>query len=169
MPLEPVSITALPTRTLTHTELQFAGYFAQGLTAEAAGRAVGMPPAQARTLARDDAVVQAITDAKLAQRRLLGRAVTRENLTMMLLQSHAKAASVSEEISAIKEIGKLNGLYAQGDGPTINLNIATAAQLRTMTDAELDALIANPAAHTARIAESLPTPEPEELEAGDGE
>jgi len=37
--------------------------------------------------------------------------VTRETVTVMLLEAHRKAASASEEIAAAKELGKLHGLY----------------------------------------------------------
>jgi len=38
--------------------------------------------------------------------------IKRDQLVSMLLESHRKAASSTEEIAAIREIGKLLGLYA---------------------------------------------------------
>lgn len=37
--------------------------------------------------------------------------VNRDMLNMMLMESHAKAATATEEIMAIRELGKMNGCY----------------------------------------------------------
>ena len=69
--------------------------------------------------------------------------ITKERLTLMFLESHAKASQVSDEINAAKEIGKLHGLYesdkqrTQKGGPVQVNVIQNASQLERLTDAEL--------------------------------
>lgn len=67
---------------------------------------------------------------------------TREQLTNMLFESYHKAGSTMEEVAAIREIGKLNGLYKsdeQRNGVTINQigNIQNVRQLERLSEAEL--------------------------------
>lgn len=69
--------------------------------------------------------------------------ITKERLTIMFLESHAKASQVSDEINAAKELGKLHGLYESDKqrldkhgSTTVNV-IHSAAHLERLTDAEL--------------------------------
>ena len=48
--------------------------------------------------------------------------VTRDQLTNLLLESHRKSANATEEIMAIREIGKINGLYEDGKTPSLVIN-----------------------------------------------
>ena len=76
--------------------------------------------------------------------------VTRNHLTELLFESYHKAGSVLEEIAAIREIGKMNGLYesdkqAKGASVTINQvgNIQNVRQLERLSEAELSQLANN--------------------------
>lgn len=70
------------------------------------------------------------------------KAATRDEITGMLRESHAKAAEVRDEISAARELGKLWGLYesdrVKRQQVTINggLNV-TNNKLEVMSDTEL--------------------------------
>lgn len=74
--------------------------------------------------------------------------VSRENLTQLLFESYHKAGTVLEEIAAIREIGKMNGLYksdekqAKGANVTINQtgNIQNVRQLERMSETQLNEL-----------------------------
>ena len=71
---------------------------------------------------------------------------TREQLTNMLFESYHKAGSSMEEVAAIREIGKLNGLYKsdeQRSGVTINQigNIQNVRQMERLSETELLQLV----------------------------
>lgn len=70
--------------------------------------------------------------------------VTREQLTRMLFEAHAKAATATEEIAAIREIGKMNDLYENEKRKgAVNVqinntqNITNEKQLERMSTEEL--------------------------------
>ena len=66
---------------------------------------------------------------------------SRDYLTDLLFQSYHKAATVAEEVMAIREIGKLNDLYKsdQNKGTQINIqsNVTNIRQFETMTEGQL--------------------------------
>lgn len=69
-------------------------------------------------------------------------AVTRDEVTGMLRESHAKASEVRDEISAARELGKLWGLYesdkVRSKGVTINGDLTvTSNKLEVMSDSQL--------------------------------
>lgn len=56
--------------------------------------------------------------------------VTRDQLTQMLFEAHSKAATATEEIAAIREIGKMHDLYENDKRKSaVNLNIGTDVKL----------------------------------------
>ena len=69
--------------------------------------------------------------------------VSRDSLTGMLLASHAKAATATEEIMAVREIGKMHDLYASdannkgGNTLIINGNVQNIKQIERMDDSKL--------------------------------
>lgn len=74
---------------------------------------------------------------------------SREYLTSLLFESYHKAGTSMEEIAAIREIGKLNGLYKSDDqakNVTINQigNIQNIKQLEKMTEAQLIEMVHQP-------------------------
>jgi len=67
--------------------------------------------------------------------------VTREQMTVLMLESHKKAINSAEEIMALREIAKLHSLYEQKPLVQINHNTLHIEQnskkLETMTDEQL--------------------------------
>lgn len=107
----------------------------------------GMPPSDAidyAALPADWAPTPAVEAAIHAfrQEELKACLITKERLTMMFLESHAKASQVSDEINATKELGKLHGLYESDRQRTtkgaVQVNVVqNASQLERLSDAEL--------------------------------
>ena len=69
--------------------------------------------------------------------------ITKERLTLMFLESHAKAVQVADEIKATIELGKLHGLYesdkqrmSKGNAVQVNV-VQNTSKLEKLTDAEL--------------------------------
>lgn len=112
----------------TAQEQAFARYVARGMHPVAAARAAGMP-----------AVPPAERIADLVNtfpNNVNQHVVTRDLLNKMLFEAHAKAATASEEIAAIRELGKLNGLYEQAD-TTVKVEINSIKQLEELPDEKL--------------------------------
>lgn len=86
----------------------------------------------------------------LAKREFDDVRVTREHLTDLLFFSYHKSATATEEVTAIREIGKLNGLYLSDkpNGVTINQTTNTihnksdfsASKIKSMSESELASL-----------------------------
>lgn len=77
---------------------------------------------------------------------------SREYLTSLFFESYHKAGTAMEEIAALREIGKLNGLYEsdkQAKNVTINQigNIQNIKQLEKMTEAQLIEMTRQPIEH----------------------
>lgn len=62
--------------------------------------------------------------------------ITRETITALLMESHRKAASSTEEVTALREVIKVHGLYKQtGEGQNnVTINVNTVDRLE---DAQL--------------------------------
>ena len=56
----------------------------------------------------------------------------REQLVQMLLAAHCRATSATEEIAAVRELGRFLGLY-----PTSKKTVTKTRQIETLSDAEL--------------------------------
>ena len=132
-----VAQSVYSTKGLKHLSRQkemFCFHLASGASAQAAGNAVGATPEQAAEWARDKHVKQVVAGIHDAQ--MEGVKFTREKLSSMLLQSYYKAATATEEIAAVREIGKLQGLYAP-ETQEVTVNVNNAKQLENLSDAEL--------------------------------
>lgn len=112
----------------------------RGLPPSAAAETCGMGRAEVRAVLRKPRVAEAIAIQRRAIETKLGMAVTRENLTLMLFEAHRKAGTATEEVMAIREIGKLNGLYAPDTVVHTHANLTRVEQMEGMPDAELAAL-----------------------------
>ena len=66
--------------------------------------------------------------------------VTRSSLTNMLFEAHRHSATATEEINAIREIGKMNGIYEPEKTVTISANYTKIEQMESLSDEELLAL-----------------------------
>jgi hypothetical protein len=62
--------------------------------------------------------------------------VNRDKLTTMLYSAHANAANATEEIAAIRELGKMHDVYAQAQEDRKN-NLHTAVQINNNTVQQL--------------------------------
>jgi len=101
-------------------------YRTYGLAHEQAVVAVGAEPSQLAPRAPDVAPPQE-----------LDLEVTRNQLNLLLLEAHKKSATATEEVAAIRELGKINGLYEKME-PDITINIQqNVHKLEVMSDAEL--------------------------------
>ena len=64
--------------------------------------------------------------------------ITKNQITQLMLESHKKAVNTMEEIAALKEIAKLNGMY---EAKTTTVNVLhieqNVSRLEEMTDEEL--------------------------------
>lgn len=70
--------------------------------------------------------------------------VDRNLLTGMLFEAHRKAATATEEIAAIRELGKMHGLYEsdkKAPGQTVVVNVNSTDQLRRLPTEKLLELI----------------------------
>lgn len=121
-------------KTLSRQKEMFCFHLASGASAQAAGKAVGATLEQADEWARDRDV-KTLVDGIHAS-HMEGVKFTREKLSHMLLQSYYKAGTATEEIAAVREIGKLQGLYAP-ETQEVNVNVNNAKQLENMSDADL--------------------------------
>jgi phage terminase small subunit len=91
---------------LTAQEKQALQYMAKGFSKTAAARAAGFPTSDVFKRphvkqAADQVLANDVGEIK----------VTRGMVTQMLLESHRKSATATEEIAAARELGKLHGLY----------------------------------------------------------
>jgi hypothetical protein len=116
-------------------------FYLRGLSATAASRAAGY---SSNAALRDfinspegEAVIQYYQEKHFDSIQL-----DRDVLNAMLLEAHAKAASSTEEIMAIRELGKMNDLYLdskKGAGLNVNIqqNFNSERQLERLSNEEL--------------------------------
>jgi len=66
--------------------------------------------------------------------------VTKEQITLLMLEAHKKSSNSAEEIMALREIAKIHGMYALAP-TTVNISeiniTGNQKKLESMTDAEL--------------------------------
>lgn len=140
-------------RPLTAQETQFVTYYSRGYTPAAAARAAGYSGAYGRTLAAHPRIAKVIARVKDGQANMIQEAVSVENLTNMLFESHRKSATATEEVTAIREIGRLNGLYDKSKETTVNIKISDARQLegvpleKVLEMAQIDVDTIHPTGH----------------------
>lgn len=119
---------------LTSQEEAFVAYILKGCTAAQAGRQVGLPSSAdwGPVLAKPNVSKVVDYGVKLQAQRVQ---VTRDQLNLMLFEAHRKAGTATEEIMAVRELGKLNGLYQQQEQQEKVINSAEA--LRDVDDSKL--------------------------------
>lgn len=94
---------------LTSQEEVFLMHYLRGQSTKAAEEAAGMAAGRGKKLlGRENVqkVLEFVTEQHLTDVR-----VTRDTLTQMLFESHAKSANATEEVMCIRELGKMHGLY----------------------------------------------------------
>lgn len=130
---------------ITHQEEAFVTAVARGIPPSTAAETAGYPRAKAAKLLQEPRVAEALALAREAMAARLGLAVTRDNLTLMLFEAHRRAGTATEEIAAIREIGKLNGLYAPDTVVHQHTNYTRVEQLEGLPEEELLAMAYGPA------------------------
>ena len=147
-------------RSLSSQEENCLLYHLRGMSEAEAARAAGYEDEQAtaRLLRREDArlILGYLRDKTLGDAR-----IDVERLTGMLLEAHRKSATATEEIAAVRELGKLHGLYPeQKKSPSVQINqqinVTNTTQLKRLSDAELLRLAGDNAALTELLAPPTP-------------
>lgn len=111
----------------------------RGLSNGAIARSLDMPAASVTTFLSSDTAL-ALLDL-YRTREFEDVRCTREQLTNMLFESYHKAGNAMEEIAAVREIGKLNGLYKSDEQKDARLVVTNVRQLERLSEAELVQLV----------------------------
>lgn len=125
----------------TAQQEQFILQYMRGLKPAAAARAAGYEASYGSVLLGQEKIQRAID--LLRDQKFTDVRVTRDILNSMLFEAHAKSATATEEIFAIKELGKMNGLYEsdkqRGAGVQINIGsqVLNHKQIERMGDQQL--------------------------------
>lgn len=129
----------------TAQEKQYLLFLLNGVKPLAAAKAVGatVPAAFVQRLNDDPRAQEVMAQVPAFQTEKVE--ITRDMLNVMLLDSHSRAATATEEIMAIRELGKMNDLYADAKhkGLKIVNNIGTtqvsiaAKRIEALSDEEL--------------------------------
>ena len=126
---------------LTTQQENFVLHYMKGQSVAAAERAAGYSSGAGKRLLAEERVQHVIT--YLREKEFADIRVTRETLTQMLFEAHGKAATATEEINAVKELGKMHDLYedAKHKGNTTNVlidkRVTNVRQIERATEADL--------------------------------
>lgn len=125
---------------ISRQEVAFVTYVRQGLPFNTAARCAGMT-AEHMMAFTDDARFHAAMQYSM-ERATSVLNVTRDMLNYMLMEAHACSANATEQIMAIRELGKLNDLYPRtgtpAKGAVIEHNTPSSGRaLQQMDDAQL--------------------------------
>ena len=122
---------------LTKQEESFCVAMSKGLDAISAGKEVGLKKAAAIKMLERAEIKEYLAILKYQIDQYRGVDVTVELLNSMLFEAHATAATSTEKISAVRELGKMNGLYAP-EKRELDVKVVTKVeQLEGMSDEEL--------------------------------
>ena len=144
---------------LTSQQERFLLAILRGASVDSAEQAVGYTRGGGRRVLANESVAKILEYFR--QHTFKDIRVTRDSLTNMLLEAHAKAANATEEVIAIREMGKMHGLYESDNqratkvinqSLTINNTPQNAKQMERLSTAELLKLAELP------DVVSLPTP-----------
>lgn len=127
---------ALGLAKLTPQEHEFVSALTQGLPLLKAAQVAGIPRSEVTEVQARPHVVQVLAYLR-DQYAAENVDITRDMLNVMLLQAHARSASTTEEVMAIREMGKMNGLYAPERREVHETKHYTYEQMQTMTTEEL--------------------------------
>lgn len=117
-------------------EARFVTCIMQDLPLVAAGREAGIPRNRLQEVLARPHVAQTITYLR-DQYATETIVVTRDRLNAMLFEAHGKAANTTEEVMAIRELGKMNGLYAPEKVERTDRRYVTFEQINSMSTDEL--------------------------------
>ena len=119
---------------LSRQKEMYCFHLASGSSPALAAKAVGATVEQAAEWASDRDIKQVLKG--IEEQQAAGARMTREKLSDLLLQSYYKAGTATEEVAALREIGKLQGLYAP-ETVEITANVSNTKQLETLSADEL--------------------------------
>lgn len=126
-----------PVPFLTSQEQTFCKRIAQGMEPKRAAKEAGMTArAGAELLLRDD-IQNTLAVLKNQVQEYMQIEVTTDLLNSMLFEAHATAATSTEKISAVRELGKMNGLYAPEKKEIDIHTTQKITQLESLSDDEL--------------------------------
>jgi phage terminase small subunit len=118
---------------LTNQQEQFVLGLLRGLRPASAARSAGYSqPAETSYSLLTNSKIKAIL-THLKNEEFENIKVNRDQLTMMLFEAHSKSATATEEIAAVREIGKMHGLYEPEKVQSLNVN----SNLENMADEDL--------------------------------
>lgn len=108
----------------------------QDLPLVPAAREAGIPRKQAQEVIMRPHVAQTLAylrDQYLTETPV----VTRDLLNTMLFEAHAKSATATEEVMSIRELGKMNGMYAPERVERTDRRHVTYEQVQSMSTQQL--------------------------------
>lgn len=144
-----------PEESLTAQQEHLVFLLASGIPPKAATKAAGYASQSVLSNKKIKAAVKFISEERRDQIQ-----VNRDKLTTMLYSAHANAANATEEIAAIRELGKMHDVYAQAQEDRKN-NLHTAVQINHNTVQKLtDQDLLKIAQLTAGELEPEPVPAP---------
>jgi len=123
---------------LTSQEKAFCKGVAQGQPPAIVAKTIGLTPQKLWMdwMERKD-ITHVLALLKHQVDQFMGVEVTRELLNTMLFEAHATSATSMEKIAAVRELGKMNGVYAPEKKEITLQAVTKVEQLESMTDAEL--------------------------------
>ena len=110
--------------------MKFASLVIAGERPQQAAISAGYEPKRAANLLRARRIQAFIAEEQNHYREK--HRLEREQLVQMLLAAHCRATSATEEIAAVRELGRLLGLY-----PTSKKMVTKTRQIETLSDNEL--------------------------------
>lgn len=125
---------------ISRQEVAFVTYVRQGLPFNTAARCAGMTAEHMLAFTEDSRFHAAMQYSMERASSVLN--VTRDMLNYMLMEAHACSANATEQIMAIRELGKLNDLYPRAGAPARGAVIehgkpSSGRALQQMDDAQL--------------------------------
>ena len=123
---------------LSSQEKAFCKGVAQGQPPAMVAKNLGIKPKNKwiELMERED-ILEMLGVLKHQVDQFMGITVTKDLLNTMLFEAHATSATAMEKITAIRELGKMNGVYAPEVKEITLTAVSKVEQLESMTDAEL--------------------------------
>ena len=123
---------------LTAQEKAFCKGVAQGQPPAMVAKEVGLTPQKLwmEWMERPE-ICKTLAVLKHQVDQFMGIEVTKDLLNTMLFEAHATSGTAMEKIAAVRELGKMNGLYAPEKKEITLQAVSKIEQLESMTDEEL--------------------------------
>lgn len=112
-------------------------HICRGAPHSTAARAAGMTNGQALEALQRNEVAETVAAMRRRLDESLGEVITRDFIGGMILDSHRRAATATEELTAARDLAKLYGLNAPERAVQVVYNVSRVEQLEHMSDEEL--------------------------------